>query len=85
MKHGARLHRPQHRLGWSHRHRELARKPKRTQLLLQLRRQQRGNCYDNAMVETVFKTIKAELIWRTIFATRDQANKAIGQFEPRLH
>ena len=40
----------------------------------------RGNCYDNAMVETVFKTIKAELIWRTAFATRDDASKAIGQY-----
>ena len=39
-----------------------------------------GNCYDNAMVETVFKTIKSELIWRTAFATRDQASKAIGQY-----
>jgi len=40
----------------------------------------RGNCYDNAMVETVFKTIKSELIWRTAFATRDQASRAIGQY-----
>jgi putative transposase len=40
----------------------------------------RGNCYDNAMVETVFKTIKSELIWRTASATRDQASKAIGQY-----
>jgi transposase InsO family protein len=40
----------------------------------------RGNCYDNAMVETVFKTIKSELIWRTAFTTRDQAGKAIGQY-----
>ena len=40
----------------------------------------RGNCYDNAMVESVFKTIKPELIWRTAFATRDQASKAIGQY-----
>lgn len=40
----------------------------------------RGNCYDNAMVETVFKTIKSELIWRTAFATRDQASKAIGRY-----
>ncbi len=23
----------------------------------------RGNCYDNAMVEAFFKTIKSELIW----------------------
>jgi putative transposase len=40
----------------------------------------RGNCYDNAMVETVFKTIKSELIWRTAFTTRDQASKAIGRY-----
>jgi len=24
----------------------------------------KGHCYDNAVVETFFKTIKAELIWR---------------------
>jgi putative transposase len=29
-----------------------------------------GNCYDNAMVETFFKTLKSELVWRTIFYTR---------------
>ena len=40
----------------------------------------RGNCYDNAMVETLFKTIKSELIWRTAFATRNHASKAIGQY-----
>jgi putative transposase len=33
----------------------------------------KGNCYDNAMVETVFRTIKSELIWRTIYKTRSQA------------
>ncbi len=40
----------------------------------------RGNCYDNAMVETVFKTIKSELVWRTAFTTRQQAANAIGQY-----
>lgn len=40
----------------------------------------RGNCYDNAMVETMFKSITSELIWRTAFTTRDQASKAIGQY-----
>ena len=40
----------------------------------------KGNCYDNAMVETVFKTIKSELIWRTSFSTRRQAETAIGQY-----
>ena len=28
-----------------------------------------GNCYDNAAVETFFKTIKAELIWRRSWPT----------------
>lgn len=40
----------------------------------------RGNCYDNAMVETVFKTIKSELIWRTAFATRAEATNEIGRY-----
>ncbi len=40
----------------------------------------KGNCYDNAMVETVFKTIKSELVWRTSFQTREQAEKSIGQY-----
>ncbi|GLU29900.1 hypothetical protein Brsp01_51330 [Brucella sp. NBRC 12950] len=40
----------------------------------------KGNCYDNAMVETVFKTIKSELIWRTVFQTRNDAPKAIGEY-----
>jgi putative transposase len=30
----------------------------------------KGNCYDNAMVETFFKTLKSELVWRTIFSAR---------------
>ena len=40
----------------------------------------RGNCFDNAMVETVFKTIKTELIWRTSYTSRWQAAKAIGEY-----
>jgi len=40
----------------------------------------KGNCYDNSMVETVFKTIKSELIWRTGFMTRLEAKAAIGQY-----
>ena len=40
----------------------------------------KGNCYDNAIVETVFKTIKSELIWRTSFQTRWQAEKLIGRY-----
>lgn len=40
----------------------------------------KGNCYDNAMVETVFKTIKNELIWRTSFQTRSAATSALGRY-----
>jgi putative transposase len=40
----------------------------------------KGNCYDNAMVETVFKTLKAERIWRTIFLSRSAAEIAIGRY-----
>lgn len=40
----------------------------------------RGNCYDNAMVETVFKTIKAELIWQTSYQSRWDARQAIGRY-----
>ena len=40
----------------------------------------KGNCYDNAMVETFFKTLKSELVWRTIFCTRQQATQAIGRY-----
>ena len=39
----------------------------------------KGNCYDNSMVETFFKSLKAELIWRTPWETRRQAKVAIFQ------
>jgi len=38
----------------------------------------KGNCYDNAAVETFFKTIKAELIWRQSWDSRRQAEMAIS-------
>jgi transposase InsO family protein len=40
----------------------------------------KGNCYDNAMVETFFKTIKIEMIWRTRFNTRADAHNAIARY-----
>jgi putative transposase len=40
----------------------------------------KGNCYDNAMVETFFKTLKSELIWRTTFQTRHDAEIAIARY-----
>ena len=29
----------------------------------------KGNCFDNAIVQTFFKTLKSELVWRTVFMT----------------
>jgi hypothetical protein len=40
----------------------------------------KGNCYDNASVETFFKSLKAELIWRQSWPTRRQAEAAIFQY-----
>jgi transposase InsO family protein len=40
----------------------------------------KGNCYDNGMVETFFKTLKSELVWRTMFETRRGADQAIGRY-----
>jgi transposase InsO family protein len=40
----------------------------------------KGNGHDNAMVETVFKTIKNELVWRTTFQTRAAAELALGRY-----
>jgi transposase InsO family protein len=40
----------------------------------------KGNCYDNAVVETFFKTLKSELVWRTVFQTRRQAEIEIAHY-----
>jgi putative transposase len=40
----------------------------------------KGNCFDNAVVETFFKTLKSELVWRTVFQTRAEAKDAIGRY-----
>ena len=40
----------------------------------------KGNCYDNAAAETFFKSIKAELIWRSSWQTRRKAKAAIFKY-----
>lgn len=40
----------------------------------------KGNCYDNAAMETFFKTIKAELIWRRSWQTRRNVEVAIFEY-----
>lgn len=39
-----------------------------------------GNCYDNAAVETFFKTIKAELLWQYTWQTRRDVEIAIFKY-----
>ena len=40
----------------------------------------KGNCYDNAVVESFFKTIKAELAREHRFKTREEARTAIFEY-----
>jgi transposase InsO family protein len=40
----------------------------------------KGNCYDNAVVESFFKTLKAELIWRQKWDTRRQTEMALFEY-----
>lgn len=39
-----------------------------------------GNCYDNAVAERFFKTLKTELIYQSTFQTRRQASTAIFDY-----
>ena len=51
----------------------------------------KGNCYDNAALESFWSTLKHELIFRKNFATRDEAKAAIFDYiegfynKTRLH
>ena len=40
----------------------------------------KGNCFDNAAVETFFKTLKAELVWRRSWETRRQVELALFEY-----
>src|SRR5215210_2616406 len=40
----------------------------------------KGNGYDHSMVETFFKTLKSELVWRTAFQTRAEASQALARY-----
>jgi transposase InsO family protein len=51
----------------------------------------KGNCWDNAVAESFFKSLKSELIYRTKFTSRNQASVAIFEYieiwynKQRLH
>ena len=40
----------------------------------------KGNCYDNAITETFFSTLKKELVYLTEFKTIDKARTEIFEF-----
>ncbi len=40
----------------------------------------KGNCFDNAAIETFFKTLKAESIWRRSWETRRQVESALFEY-----
>lgn len=40
----------------------------------------KGDCWDNAVAESFFSTLKAELTERTDYATREQARRSIGEY-----
>jgi len=44
-----------------------------------------GNCYDNAVTESFFGTLKGECVERTSFQTRGQARQAIFEYVECLY
>lgn len=40
----------------------------------------KGNCYDNAVAESFFKTLKIELIYQNHYNTRNDAYKAVFEY-----
>jgi transposase InsO family protein len=40
----------------------------------------RGNCYDNAVVESFFRTLKVEIADRAAWRTRDEAVRAVARY-----
>ena len=40
----------------------------------------RGDCYDNAVMESFFKTLKVELVYQREFATRAEATAAVFEY-----
>ncbi len=40
----------------------------------------RGNCYDNAVVESFFSSLKKERIKRKIYVTREEAKSEIFEY-----
>ena len=39
-----------------------------------------GDCYDNAVMESFFKTLKVELAYQQRYATREQARRSVFEY-----
>ena len=40
----------------------------------------KGNCWDNAVAESFFHTLKTELVYHEVYETRAQANQSIFEY-----
>jgi len=40
----------------------------------------RGNCYDNAVTESFFKTLKTELVYNEHYRTREEARHSLFEY-----
>ena len=40
----------------------------------------KGNCWDNAVAESFFHTLKTELVYQTTYETKAQANQSIFEY-----
>ena len=40
----------------------------------------RGNCYDNAVTESFFKTLKTELVYNEHYRTREEARHSMFEY-----
>jgi len=47
---------------------------------IQISMSRKGNCYDNACMESFFASLKKELIYRRKFSTRDEATSSIWKY-----
>ena len=47
---------------------------------IQISMSRKGNCYDNACIESFHASIKKELVYRTKFQTREEGKKAIWNY-----
>ncbi len=50
------------------------------QFHMQTSMSRRGNCFDNAPIESFWGTLKSELVYHRRFATREEARRAISEY-----